>query len=160
MRKPRNLSHTSYFILHTLYTSGQSLFEVVVAIAIIMVIMVSIVVLATSSIRNTSYSNNKTLAAKYSQEAMEWLRGVRDNNWETLAENALVGTWCLKNLAWDKNIACASDDFITGTRLIRELYFTVISATDIEAKIKISWQDAQGLHEVNSVTNFTDWRQQ
>jgi Tfp pilus assembly protein PilV len=136
---------------------GQSLFEVILALAIVTLVIVTIVALAATSIRNTSFSKNKTLAAKYSQEALEWLRGERDKSWESFADFALTPVWCLKNLAWEQSTGCSSADVVAGTTLRREVIFQNIAADNIETKIKIYWQDNQGLHEVNSVTNFTNW---
>ena len=59
---------------------GQSLYELVVAIAIMALFAMAVVSLATSSIQNSTYSKNQSLASSYAQEATEWLRGQRDAN--------------------------------------------------------------------------------
>lgn len=144
-------------------TRGQSLFEVVIAIAISALIIVSVVSLATNSIRNASYSKNNSLAANYAQETVEWLRGQRDNDvmiFMTNVQENLV--WCFSTLSWTNPTTCLNSETISGTPFLRQGNFstTVVNGkTIVEVDITVSWTDAQGTHEVKSTTNFTDWRQ-
>ncbi len=150
-------------------TKGQSLFEVVVAVAISALIMVSLVSLVSNSIQNASFSRNKALAGTYAQEATEWLRGQRDNDVAAFSTNALTPTWCLKDLSWTPSQAracSADDDKLPNTPFTRQATFSISAVDDngvikdlIEAKIVVSWEDSQGSHQVASVTNFSDWRQ-
>jgi Tfp pilus assembly protein PilV len=141
---------------------GQSLFEVVIALAISALIIVALVSLASNSIRNATFSRNNTLASRYAQEATEWLRGERDNDINLFMTNVIIPTWCLKDLSWAQSASCANNDFVPGTPFVREVDFTLTTIGGknlVEAAIKVSWEDAQGVHEVNSSTQFTDWRQ-
>lgn len=138
---------------------GQSLFEVLVAIGVSTLIVVAIVSLVTNSIRNTTFSKNKTLAARYVQDATEWLRGQRDANIADFRSKA-TGTYCFNTLSWNNHDTCQAD--MAGTVFRREGSFTTTQPsgkTVIEADVKVYWDDAQGTHEVRSATNFTDWRE-
>lgn len=142
--------------------SGQSLFEVVIAIAISALIIVSIVSLTTNSIYNSSYSRDKALAASYVQEASEWLRGQRDSDISAFVTHTESDTWCLKDLSWNNLGSCKNTDYIANTKFIRQATFritTVNSKNIIESNVKVSWQDSKGSHDVTSSTNLTDWRQ-
>lgn len=142
---------------------GQSLFEVVVALAVITLIIVAIVNLATNSIRNSDFSRDKTLATRYSQQALEWLRGQRDSDFTTFSNNALTTIWCFSTLAWNSVGPCGTSQVISGTIFRREGYFTtnqIGGKTVIQATIRVYWSDAAGDHEVRSSTDLTDWRQQ
>ncbi len=141
-------------------TKGQSLFEVIIAIGVTSAILVAIINTAILSVRNTSFSRNKTLASRYSQEAVEWLRGQRDANWNDFATKS-NSTWCISELDWEttpKNRACTDTDNIVGTPFKRELTLVTSSTQQIDVKIKVFWSDAQGYHEVVLSTYFTDWR--
>ena len=144
------------------YEKGQSLFEVVLALAVAALIIISIVALATISIRNANFSRNQSLATRYAQEAIEWLRGQRDEGWDAFTTRALTPLWCLKSLSWtDATIGgCGSSGFISDTIFKREISFTILDASNIDTEVKVYWQDAQGLHETKTVTTFTDWREQ
>lgn len=143
--------------------SGQSLFEVVVALAISTLVIIAVVSLAALSIRNTNYSKDKVSASKYAQEATEWLRNQRDADFETFQTNALTSTWCLRNLGFTQAGICDSSSKISETNFYREVTFTndltPTGETLIEAQVRVYWQDSQGSHEVINSTEFTDWRQ-
>jgi Tfp pilus assembly protein PilV len=142
--------------------SGQSLFEVVMAIAISALIIVAIVSLTSNSIQNSSYSKDKTLAATYVQEANEWLRGQRDSDINVFVGHVVTPIWCLKDLNWTLPGACVESN-ITGTPFSRQATFTVTTDVNgknfIEADVTVSWSDAKGIHEVTSATDFSDYRQ-
>ena len=148
---------------------GQSLFEVVLALGVITAITIGIVSLAAGSIRNASFSKNKTLAGRYAQEATEWLRGQRDADFDAFKESVdelSASALCIPtspNPNWNGRVGgCGASDTITGTSLFREVLFStdlVSGKTVIEADVRVYWTDAQGDHEVRSATSFTDWRQ-
>ncbi len=141
---------------------GQSLFEAIVALAISALIIVAVVSLVSNSIRNSSFSRNKTLASRYAEQATEWLRGQRDSDITTFSNNALTSTWCINNLSWAQSGACGGSDVIQGTPFSRQVLFSIntVGGKDvIEADVIVFWTDSQGYHEVRSATNFADWRQ-
>ena len=139
---------------------GQSLFELIVAIAISALIVVAVVSLAVNSIKNSNFSKNKALASSYAQQATEWLRGERDSNFAAFrahVEDSTENTRCLNNLVWTIN-PCGTVT-MDGTPFKREVVFRFSdSDTVIKAEITVSWTDSGGLHEVKSSTNFSDWQ--
>ena len=146
---------------------GQSLFEVVVAVAISALVVVAIVSLAVNSIQNSDYSRNKTLASTYSQQATEWLRGQRDTD-----PDAFFGTYtmflapsgyCLPTLAWTPSVADAVHGCtakIPGTVFTRWITFnrTIETKLVVETDVTVSWSDSQGIHEITNATNLSDSR--
>ncbi len=142
---------------------GQSMFEVVLALFIITMIIVAVVILSTASISNSLFSRNKTLANKYSQEAIEWLRSQRESNSATFITSANTPIYCLNSLVFTNVGLCSDAEIITGTIFKRELTFSksVISTKNIiSATIVTSWSDSKGLHQARAVTNFSDIREQ
>lgn len=142
---------------------GQSLFEVMFAIGMSALIITSIVVLAGNAISNSTFSRNKALAGRFTQEAIEWLRSQRDTDWEAFLDKASTSTWCLPSLDWSsaKIGVCGDGDVISSnSNFKRELNFIVVDSGNVESKAKVYWQDGKGFHEVSTVTNFTDWRRQ
>lgn len=137
---------------------GQSLFEVIVAVAISTLIVTAIVSLATNSIQNTSYSRDKTLASDYVEEAMEWLRQERDNNtqFKAKATETAGKSYCLDDLStWPALSDCTTDQFISGTKFKRTLAFPSYSGGVVEATVTVSWEDSKGSHEVTSSTELS-----
>ncbi len=137
---------------------GQSLFEVLFSIAIAALVMGAIVSLATVAVRNSSYARSKTLATRYLQQTSEWLREQRDASWADFYSKA-GNFYCLKNISgWPGKGKCGSTDFITGTIFVREVELQTSGTDTVVAEITVEWSDAKGLHTVNSIARYTDWR--
>jgi hypothetical protein len=146
---------------------GQSLFEVVFALAVAALVLTGIVSVAATSVRNSSFARNNALATRYVQETSEWLRGQRDNNiWANFSGNASGGgtTYCLQSLgiAFPASGVCSIGDYITDTIFTREAILTLRSSANpddtVEALITVEWTDAQGLHTVRSTIQYTRWK--
>ncbi|MBI3443675.1 hypothetical protein HY008_03310 [Candidatus Woesebacteria bacterium] len=161
---------------------GQSLFEVLIALGVIAVIVVAVVSLGVTSVRNNVFSRNNALATKFSHETMEWVRGERDRSWTTFVSRmgaTSSGSFCLTSSppsVWPSLGPCASNQTIndTQTPFVRQLSLTCYNRLDlatpigcsggstdtIEALVVTSWTDAQGVHDARSSTYFTNWRDQ
>ena len=142
---------------------GQSLFEVIFAIAIAALILVGVVSIAASSVRNASFARNQALATRHVQETSEWLRAERDADWTAFSLRASAGgtDWCLRALSWTSpsySSACSASDFIGSTIFIREAKLDLTTSDIVEATITVEWTDTQGLHEARSVARYTNWR--
>ena len=144
------------------YNEGQSLFEVVLALALSTLIIVALVSLVSNSIRNASYSRNKTYATRYTQEATEWLRGERDGDWDVFSTNFLFcptppHVQCLDTLAWGNCGICGDTEFVDNI-FKREVSFSDIETNSVTVEVATYWTDSQGIHEVRNSTILTDWR--
>ena len=139
---------------------GQSLFEVVIAVGVIGIIIAGVVSLAASSIRNSTFTRNNSLATRYAQEAIEWMRGERDADWVIFRSYAEVAgnMYCLDTLSWADARSCNSGEYISGTILTRKVIFSSITPTAVSADVSVLWTDSQGTHQVATSTIFTDWR--
>lgn len=124
---------------------GQSLFEVIIALAISAIVITALVSLVSNSIQNAAFARNKTLAANYAQEATECLRSQRDSSFDSFLANAAG--------------ICSPGAITLFTRNIILTSSISSGKTIIEADVSVSWTDSKGDHEVKSVTNFSDWRQ-
>ena len=141
--------------------------EVVFALALISLVSVATVGLATVSIRNNISSRNSTSAKRYAQETMDWLRKARDvRPWSEFSVSA--GTYCLPALlevttvdGWSIGTQgeCDfdnADDYISGTQLLRELDLT--AGTDkMLVEVTVSWFDSRGTHVSKLTTELTKW---
>lgn len=59
---------------------GQSLMELVVVIAVIIIVIGALVFATIASLRNAAFSQNQAQATKLAQEGLEWVRTGRDRN--------------------------------------------------------------------------------
>ncbi|MBI2590673.1 MAG: hypothetical protein HYW33_02205 [Candidatus Blackburnbacteria bacterium] len=139
--------------------SGQTLFELVIAVGVAVLVVTGIVALVTLSLRNSGFARDQALATRYAQDALEWLRSERDNGWNTFYSRTTISTWCLNSLGWTSPGSCGSNK-ITGTKFGRQAEFSVIDANSVNAQVRVSWTDSQGTHQskidtvlVNQKTN-------
>lgn len=158
-------------------SKGQSLFELIFAIAIATIILTGIVSLASVSVRNSTSSRDNALANRYAQEAIEWLRLQRDAvDWTTFSgyAGATNKDWCLKvsppaggfdeASGGAKEGACSTGDEInSNTIYLRDINLALIDVDGtlgdgVEAVVTVSWADSQGTHSVTQATKFTDWQ--
>lgn len=146
---------------------GQSLFEVIFALAVAALVMVGIVSLAASSVRNSTFARNTALSTRLAQEVSEWIRQQRDSNdWTTFSSNANGSgiTYCLQTLdsSFPVQGACGAGAYVAGTTFIREANLRLISYVNpndtVEAIITVEWSDAQGIHEARTIAQFTRWQ--
>jgi Tfp pilus assembly protein PilV len=134
---------------------GQSLFEVLVAVGISALILLGVVSLATSSVRNSNFSKNNSQATKYTQEEMEWLREQRDADWSAFM-SSVGGGGCSGTLSWGGN--CSINPTFIRTASFTCSFFNPgppptttgaicnASANIVDAQVSVTWQDAQGSH--------------
>lgn len=145
------------------FERGQSLYEVVFSLAIAALIVGAIVSLGAVSVRNSTFSRNKTIANRHLQETTEWLRKKRDTDWTTFNALATGNTYCLSQLTNDLSGlvsgVCGSGDYIQGTTLFyRQVILANAGVDTIRADMLISWEDSLGMHNVTSITLYTRWR--
>jgi len=133
--------------------NGQSLVEVVVVLAVTGLVLLVIIAGVTAAIRNATFAKNQTLATKFAQEGMEWLRSQRDKNWADFSTRS--GIFCLNELSSWRAGPCGS--FSLGNIFKRE---AVLSGGDtrIEVEVTVSWQDAAGTHKSELTSYFTKWQ--
>jgi len=60
-------------------TSGQTILEVIIALALIILFLSGVIIVQLLSIRNVKYSQNKSTATKLAREQIERARVVRDS---------------------------------------------------------------------------------
>ena len=124
--------------------SGQSLVEMVVAIAVVLIVIVALVAVTTVSVRNASFSRNQALATKYAQEAIEKVRAYREQNtWDSFKSNCS---------AVISGISLPSPfSFYSGTGC-------ACGTDSCEVKVIVSWTDAKGTHKSELTTRLSKWK--
>ncbi len=75
---------------------GQTLIEVLVGLAAAVIVIAAITVAAVSSLNNAEYSRDQSLATQYTQEGIEVVRNMRDQNISSISSSSLPdGTYCM-----------------------------------------------------------------
>jgi len=123
---------------------GQSLIEVVAAIAVISVGILTIVKVTTKSISNTTFARNRALASKYAQESMEEARNLRDSQPTTFFQDN----------------SCDSNQTLGIFTRVRDcnLSVSVDGKMTMAVIVTVTWLDAAGNHQSRIQTNLTSWK--
>ena len=127
--------------------SGFSLVEVLVFTAVLGLFFVAAMSVVTFNIKNMKIQEHKIIATRYAEEAVEWLKQEKEDDWSEFIkkDNNPSGckTFCLNNLeeGWSHQVP-PSCDYGLGTIYKRELLITNSSSLDnIDSIITVSWQD-------------------
>ena len=155
---------------------GQSIFEVLVAIAVISSVLVALVGYVSTALKNSTFSKNISNGTRFTEEAIEWLRSERDASWVQFKARAQAsGTYCLStsplsSSSWVSTGACAAAQYIAGTIFRRQVTFTCfvspptstpcsnVAVTTIQAQVNTYFIDGQGTHNSSSTTYLTNWK--
>ena len=150
-KQKQNLSSTDI-------ESGQSILEVVIALALISIVLITLVSMAALSIRAAVFSRNQTQATRLTQQVAEWLRGEKDAGWINFKGHTGTTNWCFDTLTWNKGRTCNTSDTVSGTTFLRSVNFINNADGSVEADIQTAWTDAQGTHSSPTSIIFTNWK--
>lgn len=144
------------------FSKGQTLIEVIVAIGLVVLVLLTLVSALTLAVRNNTFAKDQVLARNRSREVLEWLRSTRDQmGWDAFISMINVDSppvdYCLSTLPADidatkamSNQACSSSAVIPGTKYVRDLILNVVSDSEVDAQVIVSWTDGGKLHQSES----------
>jgi type II secretory pathway pseudopilin PulG len=135
--------------------SGQSLIEILTALTIVLLVIVALIKATSVSIKSGDYSKSQALATSYAQEAIEWVRAERDEDWDNVAGHTPIESFCLNDLSWSGGWC----GYTLGDRFKRELSLSDAGGGNtIEVRVVVGWQDASGDHQSQLNTYLSNWR--
>lgn len=135
----------------TILEEGQSLIEVIVALAVAVLVILALVRVTVTSIRNSGFARNRALATRYAQEAIEKVRAFRDqNSWQFFTASCES---IPESPPSPFTLSPPPDCYIPETT-----NNCSESADSCEVKVTVSWTDAQGTHKSELTTRLTNWK--
>lgn len=120
---------------------GQSLIEVIAALAVVIIVLLALVITATLSVRNTTFAKNQALATEYAQELIEEARERRNEDKESFFIDG----------------SCDTNATIPPFTLERECNLDPGDDERVEVVAKVTWEDSRGEHQSELVTHLTRW---
>lgn len=138
-------------------SGGQTLFELIIALGVTVLIVTGIIRIVTISLSNAAFAKNQAEATRFAQEGAEWIRLERDKGWDDFFSRSNQ-TWCLKDLTWSRASPCGQDEVISGTMFSREATLGALGDDRVDVIVKVSWTDSKGTHESRIGTRLTGWR--
>lgn len=136
--------------------SGQSLIEMLLMLVLVVVLVSSVVVGSTVSLKNQQVSVTRDMALKIAQQGIESVRTLRDTNWDEFIVYA--GSYCVS----EANVLTAYVD--SCTPLIQDMYqrvatFTWDAANErMKVQVVVTWTLGTKPYTMNLESYFTDWK--
>lgn len=144
--------------------SGQSMLEIVIATGFIILVIVALVSAVTVSVRNATFSKNKSVATKYVNEGIEATRSIRDKDWSNLLSKSAPAPLGQNNgLSFNGSewVFLGPSDTPTGTNFTRIVNLTNMDTTnndEVKAIVTVTWNEGFGLATSRAQTTFTKWK--
>lgn len=122
---------------------GQSLVEVLGALAVLVIVVLSLVAVNTRSVYNAAFARDQASATQHSQEVIEKIRVYREqNSWATFIGNceSVPGLGPLP-LPFNLSVSC-----------------NCFAGDSCDIQVVVGWTDSLGTHQSELTTRLTDWR--
>lgn len=160
---------------------GQTILEVVFAVGLVSLILVTLIGVITIAIRDARIAKNQSLATKFATEGLEALRTIRDANWNNLASSV---TDCNKTKAsylyqssqvWTLRFTPSYDQFVNSTTGIfnRKVFVlpvyrnsgnltdcgsigSTIDTNSYQVFVQVIWEESSGQSITQSSTLLTN----
>lgn len=131
--------------------SGQILVELLLALAVATVTIVALAGVTTRSVSNAGFARSQSQASSLASEAIEWIRGYRDQNgWSNF--NFLNGDYCLQDLGWDTlGPPTCPPITVSGTDFVRQAILEAHgSSTDVA--VTVTWSQRGKTYSARQTT--------
>lgn len=149
--------------------AGQTLIEILIAVAVVMLVLVAIVSRVVDAVANANFARNQVMATRFAQEGIEWTRSQRDRlGWAGFV-TALDGdpvTYCVLDLASNPQLEAMTPGVcsgtISGTLFSREVEIDFTDVPDpegdfVRVEVRVVWQDRIGTHASTLGTILSRW---
>ncbi|MEO8581865.1 MAG: hypothetical protein ABI425_04825 [Patescibacteria group bacterium] len=150
------------------WSSGQSLVEVTVASVAMIFGLVSVISGLLLAVRNSSVSNNQSLATQNTQEVIEVFRKFqRQLGWETFYSTIQADgnsvTYCLTDLPTDnasfQNMSIgACTVSANSTAFVRQASVVVVSLTEVQVTATVTWRDGTTTRTASAKNIFRSYK--
>lgn len=146
---------------------GQSLVEVIIALAFAMVIIVALVTVTVQSMKNSTFAKNNAQATKFAQEGMEWVREKRDSTtWNDFSSssgsyciNFLPDVWTGLNLGFCPSAAYLNKIFQRTLTLATPSDKCNNDSNQVAVTIVVEWESSDTKTHGSTLTScFTNWQ--
>lgn len=131
---------------------GQTLIELVVALAVGIIVVSALAIAILSSLGNAQFSRDQSLATSYAQQGMEHVRRLRDENWTSFS--ALNGLYCIGSnpqtpFSSNKTTTDCNLTGKIGSFLIREATIepgtiaNKCNSNSVSVSVRVKWSDGK-----------------
>lgn len=131
---------------------GQSLIEVLIALAASVAVVTAIAITVITSLSNVEFTKNQNLASQYSREGMEVIRRMAKDNWTSFTATYTASSYCLdqnENLSvmlgsnCIQNVGCVNNICTFVRRININQNDTVYCSGNTRITSIVSWSDSK-----------------
>jgi len=149
------------------FQAGSTMIEILIATAVVGMVMTAVASSLVLSIKNSSISKYKVLAATRAQEAMEVFRREKILlGWSSFYETLDTATYCLNTLASNSAEfrilgvgSCNEDAKIAGTSFIREALVDIQNPEEIRVEMVVRWLEGDVTRSTSMIQEFKKYEQ-
>lgn len=127
---------------------GQSLIEVLIALAAAVAVVAAIAVTVVTSLSNVDFTKNQNLATQYSGEGLEVVRQLAKNNWTDFINNYQGVNYCLDQggyLTVMQGISCSQNVGIFKRQIVINQNDSNKCSGSVGVTSIVSWSDGRCL---------------
>lgn len=151
---------------------GQSLIEVLIALAAAVAIAAAIAVTVITSLNNVDFTKNQNLATQYSREGLEVVRQLAKNNWTNFTSTYQSVNYCLSEGSSDltlmgpsgcsQNVGLQNENYLFKRQIVIDQNPVSKCVGTIDVTSIVSWSDNRCLvgnvfcHSVSLESCFAD----
>lgn len=156
-----NISHQSQVSNHQ---KGQSLLEVLLALGVAIIIIVSLSALAVYGLRNAQHGKNVETATRLAGQGAEQVRTVRDRqSWQVFRTYPVNSCFQVETSNWTlQQAGCGGvpllNEFSNFLREIRLTDATTGAGEGRKITVTVFWTDTAGTNQINTDTILTQWQ--
>lgn len=136
-----------------------SLIEVLVFVTILGMFFIAAISVTTFNLKNMKVQEHKILATHYSEEGIEWLKQIKEDDWTvfTSYDSGIGSHYCLNSLAWDAPGNCDGTYPLGAPSFFkRELLLTNSGSPvdQVKAVLTVYWEEGTEILNVQNTTIF------
>lgn len=128
---------------------GQTLLEVVIAIALLVLVLTVMVSATVASMANNRLAKERAIATRLAQSAQDWLRGQRDQlGWTTFSAPFNNGDYCMASLTWTlPSSSCTTPVVSSNASYTRNITISNFGANSLDYRILVEWYSGKAIKE-------------
>ena len=125
---------------------GFSLVEVLVFITILSLFFIVAVTITTFNIRNMKIQEHKILATRYGEEAVEWIKQEKEDDWQLFKTygnpTGSAINYCLNSLDWNTKTDCGNNYTLGLPNIFKRVLIITNSGNPVDSasvNLTTSW---------------------
>lgn len=127
------------------HEKGQSLIEVLIALAASVAVVTAIAITVITSLANVEFTKNQNLASQYSREGMEITKKIAKDNWGSFINTYTSKNYCLNDTNSLEVMGAGGCGQNVGI-FIRQIVIeqdSVLCENSIKVSSNVSWSDSK-----------------